>query len=120
MSTGSTNGEIYIYIKKKNKNTRYNATVLLLQLEIWYNMRKFCENPLDPLFMEIPLSFTTIEYRSDDVTIKLCFAFQRFEYHILVEHDEKKKNLSPNLGPEIWSNEYLISPIEISVNWPSS
>ena len=37
------------------------------------------------------------------------------------------KNIhSPNLvgigswGPEIWPHEYLISPIEISVNWPGS
>ena len=33
------------------------------------------------------------------------------------------KNIhSPNLfmGPDIWPHEYLISPIEISVNWPGS
>ena len=37
------------------------------------------------------------------------------------------KNIhSPNLvgigswGPEIWPHEYLISPIEVSVNWPGS
>ena len=37
------------------------------------------------------------------------------------------KNIhSPNLvgigswGPEIWPHEYLLSPIEISVNWPGS
>ena len=29
-----------------------------------------------------------IEYRSDDVT-KNFFAFQRFGYHVSVEHDEK-------------------------------
>ena len=33
------------------------------------------------------LNSKTIEYRSDDVT-KINFAFQNFEYHILVEHDE--------------------------------
>ena len=50
--------------------------------------------------------------------------FQRFEYHISVEHDENPHK--PNLvgigswGPEIWPHEYLISPIEISVNWPGS
>ena len=30
-----------------------------------------------------------IEYRSDDVTKKLFFAFQHFEYHVLMEHGEK-------------------------------
>ena len=29
-----------------------------------------------------------IEYQSDDVT-KNFFAFQRFEYHVSVEHDKK-------------------------------
>ena len=64
-----------------------------------------------------------IEYQSDDVTKKLFFAFQCFEYHILVEHDEK---LQPKFGgnqflrPKIWSLEYLISPIEIIENWPGS
>ena len=52
------------------------------------------------------------------------FAFQRFEYHILVKHDEKPPQ--PKFGgnwfmrPEIWPHEYVISPIEISVNWPGS
>ena len=52
-----------------------------------------------------------IEYQSDDIT-KNFFAFQCFEYHISVEHDEK--NRSRNLvgigswGPEIWPHEYLI------------
>ena len=55
---------------------------------------------------------------------KTFFAFQRFEYHVSMEHDENVH--SPNLvgigswGPEIWLHEYLISPIEISVNWPGS
>ena len=37
-----------------------------------------------------------------------------------------KQPHSPNLveigswGPEIWSHEYLSSPIEVSVNWPGS
>ena len=31
----------------------------------------------------------SIEYRSDDITKKLFFAFQRFGYHVSVEHDEK-------------------------------
>ena len=47
---------------------------------------------------------------------KTFFAFQCFEYHISVEHDENLH--SPNFveigswGPEIGPHEYLISPIE--------
>ena len=52
------------------------------------------------------------------------FAFQRFGYHASVEHDEKhpqpKFGGIGSWGPEIWPHEYLISPIEISVNWPGS
>ena len=65
-----------------------------------------------------------IEYRSDDITKKTFFAFQHFGYHVLVEHD--KKHPQPKfsgkrfVGPEIWPHEYLISPTEISVNWPGS
>ena len=78
-------------------------------------------------------SESPIEYRSDDVTKNTFFAFQRFGYHVPVEHDKKKKKKkkkknihSPNLvgiglwGLEIWPHEYLISPIKISVNWPGS
>ena len=52
------------------------------------------------------------------------FSFQHFYDHISVEHDEKPSQ--PNLTwigswwPEIWMHEYLISPIEMSVNWPGS
>ena len=49
---------------------------------------------------------------------KTFFAFERFGYHVSVEHD---KNIhSPNLvgigswEPEIWPHEYLISPFETS------
>ena len=65
------------------------------------------------------LTLFEIEYRSDDVT------FQRFGYHVSVEHDKKNFH-SPNLvgiaswGPEIWPHENLISPTEISVNWSGS
>ena len=45
---------------------------------------------------------------------KTFFAYQRFGYHVSVEHDEK------HLVPEIWLHEYLISPIEINVNWLGS
>ena len=51
---------------------------------------------------------------------KTFFRFQCFGYHVSVEHDEKHPQ--PNWvgicswGPEIWPHEYLISPIEISVN----
>ena len=60
---------------------------------------------------------------SDDIT-KNFFAFQHFGYHVSVEHDEKhpqpKFGRNRFMGPEIWPHEYLISPIEISVNWPGS
>ena len=53
---------------------------------------------------------------------KTFFAFQRFGYHVSVEHDEKHPQ--PKFGgnrfmgaPEIWRHEYLLSSIEISVNW---
>ena len=55
---------------------------------------------------------------------KTFFAFQRFGYHVSVEPDEKQPQ--PKLvgirswGPKIWPHEYLICPIEISVNWPGS
>ena len=69
------------------------------------------------------MSTRTIEYRSGDVT-KNFFAFQRFGYHVSVEHDEKhpqsKFGGDRFMGAEIWPHEYLISPIEISVNWPGS
>ena len=51
------------------------------------------------------------------------FAFQHFDYHVSVEHDEK--HLQPNLEeidlcwPKIWPHEYLISPTEISAIWPA-
>ena len=55
---------------------------------------------------------------------KTFFAFQGFGCHVSVEHDEKHPQ--PKLGgigswgPEIGPHEYLISPIEISANWPCS
>ena len=56
---------------------------------------------------------------------KNVFGFQCFGYHVSVEHDEKhpQPNLGGNRfiwGPEIWPHEYLIRPIEISVNWSGS
>ena len=39
--------------------------------------------------IDIFYPITYIEYRSDDVTNTFFFAFRRFEYHILVEHDKK-------------------------------
>ena len=55
---------------------------------------------------------------------KTFFGFQCFGYRVSVEHGEKHPQ--PKLGgigswgPETWLHEYLISPIEISVNWPGS
>ena len=37
---------------------------------------------------QMQMKCTLIEYRSDNIT-KTFFAFERFEYHISVEHDEK-------------------------------
>ena len=51
------------------------------------------------------------------------FAFQHFHDHISVER--MKNPHTPNLTwigswwHAIWPHEYLISPIEMSVNWPS-
>ena len=66
-----------------------------------------------------------IEYRSDDVTKN--FFFLHFSVLDTMYRWSMMKNIhSPNLlgigswGPEIWPNEYLISPTEISVNWPGS
>ena len=66
-----------------------------------------------------------IAYSTEAMTSqKTFFGFQCFGYHVSVEHDEKIH--SPNwmgIGswrPEIRPHEYLISPIEISVNWPGS
>ena len=66
----------------------------------------------------------SIEYRSDDVTKKLFLDFSVLD---TMYRWRMMKNIhSPNWvgigswGPEIWPHEYLISPIEISVNWPGS
>ena len=46
--------------------------------------------------MHHDITANLIEYRSDDVTKKLFFAFQCFGYHALVEHGEKHPQ--PKLG----------------------
>ena len=65
-----------------------------------------------------------IEYRSDDVTKNF---FLHFSILDTMSRWSMMKNIhSPNLvgigswGPEIWPHEHLLSPIEISVNWPGS
>ena len=82
------------------------------------------------VLLKVRLIIWPIEYRSDDVTKNFFFffffffGFQCFGYHVSVEQDENIN--SPNWvgigsrGPEIWPHEYLISPIEISVNWSGS
>ena len=72
-------------------------------------------------------SFFNIDYRSDDITKNFFFFFffciSAF-WIPSVEHDENIH--SPNLvgisswEPEIWPHEYVISPIEISINWPGT
>ena len=65
-----------------------------------------------------------IEYRSDDVTKELLLDFSVLD--TMYWWSMMKNIHSPNWvgigswGPEIWPHEYLISPIEISVNWPGS
>ena len=57
---------------------------------------------------------------------KTFFAFQRFGYHVSVEHDEKlKKHPQPKFGgnrfmgaPRYGGMNTYLAPIEISVNWP--
>ena len=51
---------------------------------------------------------------------KTFFGFQCFGYHVSVEHDEKHPQ--PKFGGNRFMGawEYLISPIEINVNWPGS
>ena len=66
----------------------------------------------------------SIEYRSNDVTKTLFLDFSVLD---TMSRWSMMKNIhSPNLvgigywGPEIWPHEYLLSPIEISVNWPGN
>ena len=44
----------------------------------------------------LSLQIGGIEYRRDDITKNLFFAFQHFGYHVLVEHDEKHPQ--PKMG----------------------
>ena len=75
---------------------------------------------------DFKFSFTLIEYRCDDIT-KNNFFFLHFSVLDTMYRWRMMENIhSPNLvgngswGPEIWPHEYLISPTEISVNWPGS
>ena len=75
-------------------------------------------NAMKPLSQE-----RQIEYRSDDVTknfLDISVLDTMYRWSTM-------KNIhSPNWvgigswGPKIWPHEYLISPIEISVNWSGS
>ena len=64
-----------------------------------------------------------IEYWSVTSSI-FIFAVQLFHDQISVQHDEKplhtKFYMNRLWWPEIWQHEYLISPIQSSVNWPGS
>ena len=65
-----------------------------------------------------------IEYRSDDVT-KTFFCISAFWIPCLggawwTTSTAQIWWESVHGGPEIWPHEYLLSPIEISVNWPGS
>ena len=54
------------------------------------------------------------------MSLKTFFRFQCFGYHVSVDiHSPNWVGIS-SWGPEIWPQEYLIRPIEISVNWPGS
>ena len=71
-----------------------------------------------------------VYYRSDDVTIFFFFFFFFFfDFSVLdtMYRWSMMKNIHGpywvgigSWGPELWPHEYLISPIEISVNWPGS
>ena len=72
-------------------------------------------------FMHGLKSCTHIKYRSDDITIFFFFfAFQRFRYHISVEHDEKHPQPKFGGNRSMWARDMAAIPIEISVNWPGS
>ena len=65
-----------------------------------------------------------IEYRS---VMSSNFLFLHFSIFMTIFQQNMMKNPhTPNLtwigswGPKIWPHEYLISPTEISVNWPGS
>ena len=73
---------------------------------------------------QLPCAWLRIEYRSDDVTKKLFLDFSILD--TMCQWSMMKNIHSPNWvgidswGPEIWPHEYLISPMEISVNWSGS
>ena len=76
-----------------------------------------------------PPSPTAMPYRAPkcDVIKNIFSAFSLFFFllHISVEHDEKPPHTKFDMNrfmvaQDIWPHEYLISPIEISVNWPGS
>ena len=48
--------------------------------------------------------YPTIKYRSDDITKTFFFAFQRFGYHVSVEHDEKHPQ------PKFGGNRFMGGP----------
>ena len=74
--------------------------------------------------MTVPCNIDdSTEYRSDDITTNFLY----FSILDIMYRWSMMKNIhSPNVvgigawGPEIWPHEYLISPIEISANWPGS
>ena len=66
-----------------------------------------------------------IEYRSDDITKNFFFLISVFWIPCIGGAWWKTSTAqigweSVHGGPEIWPHGYLISPIEISVNWPGS
>ena len=56
-------------------------------------------------------------YRILKCDVIIFFSFQHFHDH---KSSHTKFDMNCSWWPEIWPNEYLISPIEISVNWPGS
>ena len=53
-------------------------------------VESLCSYPMSHDSIVIEAIITgAIEYRSDNVTKNFFFAFQRFGYHVSVEHDEK-------------------------------
>ena len=117
--------------------------IFLKSYSIWLYSSKVCklDMNLSPIYKRL-MMVPGIEYRSDDITknktnknkqktnkqTKHFFFFFHFSdldtmYRWSMTKNSNRRNLLESVsfgswGIEIWPHEYLISPIEISVNWP--
>ena len=74
-----------------------------------YKMHNTCRSR--KRIVDLTLKTFTVKYRVMTSQKTFFFSFQRFEYHLSIEHDDKHPQ--PKLYMAAW-----ISSIEISVNWP--